>query len=239
MRLNRYLAQAGVASRRKSEELIVAGKVRINGAVVRDLATTVSGADDVKVNGKAVHATDALVYLVLNKPEGCVTTMRDPQGRRTVAELIPRDLPRVVPVGRLDYHTSGVLLLTNDGALANRATHPRYGVEKTYRAILAGRISPEAVAALHGGVDIGDGVTESAKVRVVRTTRNRSEVDITIHEGRNRQVRRMFEAVGFPVEHLIRMRFGPISLGDLPLGSTRAVSERELNALRRETDGDA
>lgn len=236
MRINRYLAQAGIASRRASETLVTAGKVKINGRVVRDLATIVSDSDCVEVAGRAIKAASDLVYLVANKPEGMVTTMRDPEGRRTVAELIPRGLPRVVPVGRLDYATSGVVLLTNDGELAHKLTHPRFGVTKTYRASLKGHISPDALERLQRGVGLEDGMTASTRVRVVSTSRQHSVVDITLHEGRNRQVRRMFDAVGFPIESLVRLRFGPISLADLGIGQTRGLTERELRTLRREPD---
>ena len=236
MRINRYLAQAGVASRRASEELVTAGKVKINGRVIRDLATNVADSDRVEVSGRPVKAALEYVYLVANKPEGMVTTMRDPEGRRTVTDMIPRGMPRVVPVGRLDYTTSGVLLLTNDGELAHKLTHPRFGVTKTYRASLRGHISPEALARLQRGVGLEDGTTASTRVRVVSTSRQHSVVDITLHEGRNRQVRRMFEAVGYPIDSLVRLRFGPISLADLGIGQTRELTERELSALRREPE---
>ena len=208
--------------------------MKINGRVVRDLATAVADSDRVEVSGRPVKAALDFVYLVANKPEGMVTTMRDPERRRTVAELIPRGTPRVVPVGRLDYATSGVLLLTNDGELAHKLTHPRFGVSKTYRASLRGHISPDALERLQRGVGLDDGTTASTRVRVVSTSRQRSVVDISLHEGRNRQVRRMFEGVGYPIDSLVRLRFGPISLADLGIGQTRELTDRELKALRRE-----
>jgi 23S rRNA pseudouridine2605 synthase len=161
-----------------------------------------------------------------------MTTMRDPEGRRTIASLIPTNVGRVVPVGRLDYDTSGVLLLTNDGDLANLLLHPRYGVEKTYRAAVSGRLEAREVSIFLEGVRLEDGEAEPAKVRVVRTSGQHSTVDITIHEGRNRQVRRMFEKMGHDVLALARLRFGPISLGDLPPGHSREATEREVSALR-------
>ncbi|MBV9658720.1 MAG: rRNA pseudouridine synthase, partial [Verrucomicrobia bacterium] len=175
---------------------------------------------------------DEPTYLLLNKPTGVVTTMRDPHGRRTVAELLPRGA-RVVPVGRLDYATGGVLLLTNDGDLANRLLHPRFGVEKTYRAAIAGRLSQEDVRRLHRGLMLDDFRAAGAKVRVVAIRRDTSLVDITLHEGRNRQVRRMFAALGHAVLALTRTRFGPLGLGELPPGHLRELTARERAALER------
>ena len=192
MRLQKFLAHAGVASRRAAEELIVRGKVRVNGNVVRELGTLVSVDDRVDVSGKRIALDKQPAYILMHKPVNVVTTMRDPQGRRTIAELIPKGLPRVVPVGRLDYDTSGILLLTNDGELANRLAHPRYGVEKTYRATLEGRLLPEEVAKLRSGIWLDQFRAGGARVRVVAAGRGVSVVDITIHEGKNRQVRRMF-----------------------------------------------
>ncbi len=232
MRLQKYLAHAGVASRRAAEELILRGKVRVNGKVVRELGTTVSENDRVDVSGTPVSLNEEPSYLVMHKPMNVVTTMRDPQGRRTVAELIPKGLPRVVPVGRLDYDTSGVLLLTNDGELANVLTHPRFGVEKTYRAVVKGRLLPDEVRRLQQGVQIEEFRARGAQLRVVATRREESIVDLTVHEGKHRQVRRMFEAVGHPVVALTRLRFGPIRLGDLPPGRSRPATDRELAQLR-------
>ncbi|HEY9179677.1 MAG TPA: pseudouridine synthase [Candidatus Baltobacteraceae bacterium] len=233
MRLQKFLAHAGVASRRAAEDLIVRGKVRVNGKVVRELGTVVSTDDRVDVSGAAVRVQTETAYLVMHKPENVMTTMRDPQGRRTVADLIPKGLPRMVPVGRLDYDTSGVLLLTNDGELANVLTHPRFGVEKTYRAIVKGRLMPEEIKRLQSGVLLEEFRAGSARVKVVATRRDTSVLDITIHEGKNRQVRRMFDAVGHAVVALARLRFGPLRLGDLPPGQTRPLTERELAQLRK------
>jgi pseudouridine synthase len=226
------LSNAGIASRRKSEEFIVAGHVRVNGAVVRELGTTVDETDRVELAGKLVTIPDQKRYLVLNKPVKVMTTMRDPAGRRTVASLVPREGGRLVPVGRLDYETSGVLLMTNDGNLAHVLTHPRYGVDKTYRAVVQGRLQGEDMKRFLAGMHLGDGRSEPAKVRVVRAGPAVSEVDVTIHEGRNRQVRRMFEATSHPVLSLVRLRFGPLSLGDLRPGTWREATEKELGALR-------
>jgi 23S rRNA pseudouridine2605 synthase len=233
MRLQKLLAHAGVASRRAAEDLIIRGKVRVNGKIVRELGTSVSTDDRIDVSGAPVILKSEPTYVVMHKPVNVVTTMRDPQGRRTVAELIPKGLPRVVPVGRLDYDTSGVLLLTNDGELAYALTHPRFGVEKTYRATVRGRVAPLAVRQLQNGMRLEEFRTGSARLRIIATNRDVSVVDITIHEGKNRQVRRMFEAVGHPVVQLSRLRFGPLKLGDLLPGHIREVTARELAQLQK------
>jgi 23S rRNA pseudouridine2605 synthase len=233
MRLNKFLAHAGVASRRAAEELIVRGKVRIDGKVVRELGTDVSSDAIVEIGGKRVEAAREFTYIMLNKPVAVMTTMRDPEGRRTVVELLPKTLPRVVPVGRLDYDTSGLLLFTDDGDLANRLVHPRYGVEKTYRAMLSGRLSPQDVTFLQEGVRTDEFEAAGARLRVVATRREGSVVDLTIHEGRNRQVRKMFETLGHPVFSLSRLRFGPLALGALPAGRTRPLTANEVKALRK------
>jgi 23S rRNA pseudouridine2605 synthase len=234
VRLQRYLSASGVASRRRSEELIAGGLVRVNGRVVREMGTTVAAGDVVEYAGRVVAPASERTYLVLHKPLGVVTTMRDPQRRRTVADVLRRaGIPAgVVPVGRLDYDTAGVLLLTDDGPLSHVLAHPRFGVPKTYRATVRGRLGPEEIAALRGGVRLADGRAEPAQLRVMAVRHDASVVDVTVHEGRNREVRRMFEAVSHPVVDLVRMRFGPISLGALPVGELRPVTERELSALR-------
>ncbi|MGR4065896.1 MAG: pseudouridine synthase [Vulcanimicrobiaceae bacterium] len=232
-RLNKYIAQAGITSRRGADQLIAGGKVRVNGKSVRELGTIVRAGDRVDVSGTLVKVNDEPVYLVAHKPPAMVTTMRDPEGRRTVADLVPRGMPRMFPVGRLDYGTSGVLLLTNDGDLSNRLLHPKFGVEKTYRATIAGRLSADQVRYLNEGVEAAAFRAAGAKVRVVAARRDHSIIDLTIHEGRNRQVRRMFEALGHDVLQLVRLRFGPIALGDLTVGQTRPLLARELTALKR------
>jgi pseudouridine synthase len=199
VRLNAYLARAGVASRRKADELIKAGRVTVNGGPAQ-LNTFVESRDRVAVDGEPV-TLQRLAYRLLHKPAGVVTTARDPQGRQTVVELVPSE-PRVVPVGRLDADTTGALLLTNDGELAHRLAHPRYGVEKTYEATVEGDPSDAELERLARGVELEDGRTAPAGVR--RLARDR--VELTMHEGRNRQVRRMLEAVGHPVVGLHRSR---------------------------------
>ena len=235
MRLQRYLAQAGVASRRKAEELISAGSVRVNGVTVRELGTVVDPlVDRIEYGGRVLVPATEHSYFVLHKPFGVVTTMSDPEGRRTVADVVRSHgvAQRVVPVGRLDYDTAGVLLLTDDGDLAHVLTHPRFGVEKTYRATVRGRLEPEAVAALGAGMKLDDGRAAPVMLHVVAVRRTRSTVEVTIHEGRNRQVRRMFEQLDHPVLDLVRLRFGPLALGSLGPGELRPASEREVRELR-------
>ena len=209
--------------------------MRVAGRVVRELGTSVDADARVEVDGRIVRPSATRSYVVLHKPVGVMTTMRDPEGRRTVADVVRKAgiTARVVPVGRLDYDTSGVLLLTDDGETANVLTHPRFGVEKTYRATLRGRLEPAAVEKILRGVRLDEGRAAPAQLRVVAVRRDVSLVDITLHEGRNRQVRRMFEVVEHPVVALVRLRFGPISLGELPPGAVRPATDRELTALRR------
>lgn len=231
-RLNKYLARGGVASRRHADELIVKGCVRVNGKLVRELGTLVQSGDRVEVNGRPVELPVERTYLLLNKPVGVVTTMRDPEGRSTVSQLVGAR-PGIFPVGRLDYGTAGVLLLTDDGELAHHLLHPRFGVDKTYRLAIAGRLSPEDVYRLTSGVMLPEFRAAGAKVRVVAARRDSSVVDVTLNEGRNRQVRRMFEALERRVLTLTRIRFGPLKLGDLPAGRFRELTAKERAALER------
>ena len=225
MRLNAYLARAGVASRRKADELIKAGRVRVNGEPGQ-LNTFVQSTDRVEVDGQAV-AKQKLAHLLLYKPAGVVTTASDPQGRRTVVDLVPRE-PRVVPVGRLDADTTGALLLTNDGELAHRLAHPRYGVEKTYIAEVEGAPTQTTLEKLQQGIELDDGPTAPARARLIA----RSRLELTIHEGRNRQVRRMLEAVGHPVTRLHRSTYAGLSLGGLEPGQWRELEPFEVERLR-------
>ncbi len=233
MRLNKFLAEAGVASRRSSDKLIAQGRVRVNGEVVRVLGWIVEKSDRVAVDGAPIAIPKTKTYLALNKPVGVVTTLRDPQGRQTVRDLLPAGAPRVVPVGRLDYDTSGLLLLTDDGELAYRLMHPRFGVEKDYRVRVAGRVAKEHVQALRDGVSLGDYRTQPCRVRVVAAGRQASLIEMRLHEGKNRQVRRMLDALGYRVLSLQRVRFGPVALGELKPGRSRSLSTRELKDLRR------
>jgi 23S rRNA pseudouridine2605 synthase len=227
-RLQKVLAQAGLGSRRACEELIAEGRVRVNG----DVATLGTRADPetdaIEVDGALIGVRQGLVHYLLNKPPGVVTTASDPQGRRTVVDLVPPE-PRVYPVGRLDADTEGLLLLTNDGDLAHRLTHPSFGVEKEYLAEVEGQPSRGAIRRLREGVGLDDGPTAPAKVSLV----GEHTLRMTIHEGRNRQVRRMCEAVGHPVRRLVRVRIGPLSDRRLGPGGWRPLTQGELRALER------
>jgi len=226
VRLNRYLASAGVGSRRAVDELIRAGRVTVNGQV-GELGGAVGEGDVVAVDGRTV-APQELAYLMLHKPPGVVTTASDPQRRRTVLDLVESP-QRVYPVGRLDRDTTGLLLLTNDGELANRLAHPRHGVEKTYVADVEGDPPPDVLRRLAEGVELADGPTAPARVRRLGAGR----IELVIHEGRNRQVRRMCEAVGHPVRRLHRSAYGSLELGALAEGRWRALTSEEVDALRR------
>jgi 23S rRNA pseudouridine2605 synthase len=238
MRLQRFLARAGVASRRGSENLMTAGRVSVNGVAVTELGARVDPlTDTVEVDGRVVNLASESTYLVLNKPTGYVTTMSDPQGRSTVAELVPSDPAGLFPVGRLDRDTTGLLLFTTDGDLAYRLLHPRFHVEKVYLATVEGRPSREVLAKLAGGVELEDGVTAPARLRMIDAGPP-AQVEIAIREGRKRQVRRMFVAIGHPVLSLHRESFGPILLGDLSPGEYRHLGAEEVSALARATEGE-
>jgi 23S rRNA pseudouridine2605 synthase len=225
MRLNAYLARAGVASRRKADALIKAGRVTVNGQLGQ-LNTFVENADRVELDGREV-AKQRLAHLLLHKPAGVVTTAGDPQGRPTVVDLVPNE-PRVVPVGRLDADTTGALLLTNDGQLSHRLAHPRYGVEKTYVAEVEGEPSDATIAQLKEGVELDDGPTAPAKARRLGP----HTVELTIHEGRNRQVKRMLDALGHPVTRLHRSGYAGLTLEGLEPGQWRGLEPSEVERLR-------
>jgi len=230
VRLNAYLARAGVASRRAADELIKAGRVRVNGEPGQ-LNTFVAHRDRVEVDGKEV-AAQRLAYVLLHKPAGTVTTARDPQGRPTVVELV--DLPeRVVPVGRLDADTTGALLLTNEGQLAHRLAHPRYGVEKVYEANVEGEPDERALERLRSGVDLEDGRTAPAQARLLGP----STIELVLHEGRNRQVKRMCENIGHPVTRLHRSRYAGLTLEGLEPGRWRELEPSEVKRLRSSPPG--
>lgn len=242
-RLQKVLAQAGVASRRHAEQLILEGRVMVNGNKVVALGTKVSDQDHIQVDGRSIERSEELHYYLLNKPVSVITSVSDPQGRPTVVDLMKDVMVRVYPVGRLDYETSGLLLLTNDGELAHRLMHPTYGVEKTYRVWVQGPVGINALETLRQGVLLEDGNTAPAKVErvngvsnttFVKTKANPLEVlEVTIHEGRNRQVRRMFAAIGYPAVKLERIRFGSISLGNnLRIGAYRELTKDEVKQLR-------
>src|SRR6185437_5147465 len=224
VRLNRYLASTGVGSRRAADEVIRAGRVTVNGAAA-EVGTLVSEGDDVRVDGRPVQVQATMVVL-LHKPAGVVTTARDPQGRPTVVELVPEE-PRVVPVGRLDVETTGALLLTNDGQLAHRLAHPRYGVEKTYVAEVEGDPDEDALQRLRGGVDLDDGRTAAARARRL----GRSRIELVLHEGRKHKVKRMLAAVGHPVTRLHRSEYAGLTLGGLEPGACRELEPSEVKRL--------
>jgi 23S rRNA pseudouridine2605 synthase len=230
VRLQKVLAQAGLGSRRTCEELIERGRVRVNGERAELGRRVDPEVDVVEVDGAQIGVKAGLVHYLLNKPAGVVTTASDPQGRPTVVELVPEE-PRVFPVGRLDVDTEGLLLLTNDGDLTHRLTHPSFGVEKEYLAEVEGTPSRGALRQLREGVELEDGPTAPAKVSSVGDHLLR----ITIHEGRNRQVRRMCEAVGHPVVRLVRTRIGPLAERGLAPGEWRALAQDEVRALERAT----
>jgi 23S rRNA pseudouridine2605 synthase len=225
VRLNAYLARAGIASRRGSDDLIKAGRVLVNGEPGQ-LNTFVESTDRVEVDGHEV-AKQALAHVLLHKPAGVVTTVRDPQGRPTVVDLVEHR-SHVVPVGRLDADTTGALLLTNDGQLAHRLAHPRYGVEKVYVAEVGGKPADAILQKLREGVELDDGVTAPAEVRRIGP----NTIELTIHEGRNRQVKRMFEAVGHPVRSLHRSRYAGLTLEGLEPGRWRELEPSEVERLR-------
>jgi 23S rRNA pseudouridine2605 synthase len=233
MRLAKYLAHAGVASRRSAETLIAAGRVRVGEEIVTDPARDVDEHSRVTLDGRALTGAEPHVLYALNKPVGVVSTARDTHGRLTVVELVPAAGLRLYPVGRLDRDTSGLILLTNDGELANRLTHPRFEVEKTYRVRLGGPpISDAELRKLRAGVELEDGRTAPARVRRVGRA-GANVIELTIHEGRNRQVRRMCEAVGHRVLELERTRFGPLRLDNLAPGAHRKVRDTDIELLRR------
>jgi 23S rRNA pseudouridine2605 synthase len=229
MRLAKYLAHAGVASRRAAELMIRAGRVTVAGAVVLDPALDVDGDSVVTADGRRLEGPERHVVYALNKPLGVLSTAKDTHDRQTVVSLIPGEARRLYPVGRLDADSTGLILLTNDGALAHRLTHPSFEVPKTYRTrVGGGPVSEGALRKLREGVRLEDGVTAPARVRRV----SRGVLELTIHEGRNRQVRRMCEAVGHPVTELRRVGFGPLTLGDLAPGAHRLLSDSEVEVLR-------
>ena len=229
MRLAKYLAHAGVASRRASEMIIADGRVTVDGAVITDPARDVDDSRSVKVDGRRIRtAGQTPVVYLLHKPAGVISTAKDPQGRPTVLSFVRSD-ERLYPVGRLDYDTTGLILVTNDGDLAHRLTHPSFGVPRTYRARVANApVNEPAMRALRDGVELEDGPTAPAKVRRLAS----NHLEITIHEGRKRQVKRMLEAVGHPVRSLERVAFGPLRLGSLPEGEYRELTPSEIERLR-------
>ena len=242
IRLQKILAQAGIASRRTAETLIADGRVTVNGKTVRELGTKADGArDDIRVDGRRVKPTERRRYILLYKPAGVVTTLSDPERRRTVIDLLPGVREYVYPVGRLDYDTEGLLLLTNDGDLAARLTHPRHGVERTYEARVAGTPDEKALERLRRGIPLDGRRTLPAEISLLNKGHGDRDgvLAITIREGRNRQVRRMCEAVGHPVRKLIRVGIGPLSDRGLKPGTWRELTAHELRVLKQTAEWEA
>ena len=233
VRLQKVLAGAGVASRRVSEQLIAAGRVRVNGRVVTELGTRIDPTTDlVDVDGVAVQLDESKRYVVLNKPRGVVSSMRDERGRPDLREYTAEWSERLFNVGRLDADTSGLLVLTNDGELAHVLSHPSFGVTKTYIATVRGEVTPATMRKLEKGIELDDGPIQADRARIVgEASRGKTIVEITLHSGRNRIVRRMLAAVGHPVLELVRRQFGPLHLGTLPMGRTREITRVELGEL--------
>ena len=232
VRLQKVLANAGVASRRVSEQLIAAGRVRVNGTVVTELGTRIDPASDlVDVDGTAIQLDQSKRYVMLNKPTGVVSSMRDERGRADLRRFTREWPERLYNVGRLDAETSGLLVLTNDGDLAHVLAHPSFGVTKVYIAKVAGRVTPQTIARLTRGVELEDGPIAADKARLLDAGRDASLVELTLHSGRNRIVRRMMAEVGHPVLELVRRQFGPLHLGTLPAGQTRELTTVERGAL--------
>lgn len=235
MRINKYIASCGVASRRKAEELIISGRVTINGELITELSTTVDETKDiVEVDGLPINQEEKKVYILLNKPEGYITTVKDQFDRPSVLDILKDVEERVYPVGRLDYETSGLLILTNDGDLTYKLTHPKHEVEKTYLAMVNGIISPEEKRRFENGLQIEDYTTAKAKLKIVKADeeKNYSVCKITIHEGRNRQVRKMCKAIGHPVRNLRRIQMGRINIRGLEVGEYRNLTEDEVRYLK-------
>lgn len=233
IRLQKYIADCGVASRRKAEELIQLGCVKVNGNVVTEMGTKVCDSDRVEVNGKVIKPETKKIYILLNKPSGYVTTVKDQFRRPTVLDLLKGVDERVFPVGRLDYETTGLLILTNDGDFTYKMTHPKHEMEKTYLAVIAGVPTDEEISRFEKGLQIEDYTTSPAKLKVISSKESTCVVEVTIHEGRNRQVRKMCETIGHPVLSLKRISLGKVTLGDLKEGSWRELTSSEVESLLR------
>ena len=237
VRLQKALAAAGVASRRACEDLIVQGQVKVNGKLVQELGTSIDvERDKVTVRGVPVVFDTGRVYLALNKPKGVISTMADEEGRPDLSEFV-LDYDRVFNVGRLDGETTGLIILTNDGDLANKLSHPKFGVEKTYIAKIVGIADETLLHKLNSGFDLEDGFIKADRAKIIDASKGHSLIEVVLHSGRNRIVRRMFEHIGYPVVDLVRKQFGPIHLGGLKLGHVRQLSKLEIGALLKFAEG--
>lgn len=231
-RLQKYMAACGVAARRKCEEIIEEGRVKVNGNIVTELGFKVDPElDEIVVDSKLIKLEERKVYILLNKPEGYVSTVKDERGRKTILDIVKVN-ERIFPIGRLDYNTSGMILLTNDGDIYNRIIHPRKEVNKVYIAVIEGTPSKDKIDEFCNGIDIGGYITAKAKFRIIEKLQDKSKVEIIIHEGKNRQVRRMCEKIGHPVIALKRISVGNIKLGNLRRGEWRYLGENEINYLK-------
>lgn len=230
--MQKVLAAAGVASRRESEQLIVEGRVEVDGEVVTELGSRVeAGEQEIRVDGETI-THKRLVYFAVNKPSGVVSTANDPSGRRRVIDLLPPEVGRVFNVGRLDMASEGLILLTNDGELANGLTHPRHGVEKIYEVQVAGRVDPQDLTQLRKGVHLAEGFARVTRVRIKSTRKQSTTLEMVLDEGRNREVRRLLARIGHKVQKLVRIAVGPVRLGDLPRGAYRPLEREEVRKLR-------
>lgn len=233
-RLQKILSRCGIASRRKVEEMILEGRVSVNGVVATLGMKADITRDHIKVDGKLIKGTEPLVYLIFNKPKGCITSLYDPEGRPTVKDYLRGVRAKVYPVGRLDYNSEGLLILTNDGELSDAILHPGHKIPKTYHVKVDGFLEEKDILKLQKGIRLEDGVTAPAKVGLIRKTNANSWLEITIHEGRKRQIRRMFERIGHPVIKLKRVRIDGIELGNLPPGNFRYLTPEEVKRLKKE-----
>lgn len=231
IRLQKYIADSGVASRRKAEELILQGSVKVNGNVVMEMGIKVGDSDSVEVHGKVIKPESKKVYILLNKPSGYVTTVKDQFRRPTVLDLLKGVNERVFPVGRLDYETTGLLILTNDGDFTHKMTHPKHEIEKKYLVTVAGTPTKEEISSFESGLEIEDYVTSPAKLKILNSKERNCTIEVTIHEGRNRQVRKMCDAIGHPVLSLKRISLGKVTLGDLQEGNWRELTLNEVASL--------
>ncbi len=234
MRLNKYIAECGVASRRGADKLIADGAVKVNNRTVTTLGVDINTDNDtVTVNGQKIALVNRYVYIMLNKPKGCVTTVKDDKGRKTVMDYIPQKDKRLFPIGRLDYDTEGLVLLTNDGDLAYKITHPSHEIPKTYVAKVEGDVPEAELAKLRNGIELDGITTHRAKIKKLGFEEGISRIEITIFEGKNRQVRRMFEYIGFNVAFLKRIQIGDLKLGGLGRGMSRYLTDREIDLIKR------